>query len=388
MSGQEYGDLQKNLQKNDSKDLNKTKSIFSNPTFDTSSYSEKHSTNLYVVDEAYNRMKQDPYRMGYLQKKTREESEKKERKAGGSGTAVRIKPLSEELKRLPGAQPLEKRGVADLPEDELLSADYDRKAKNANYKLIREAAAKMGEKRFRAMSRALIGIDRCDDETFRNLSAFMIIKNGEEANKNLIMSYLMTGEDEKGEESRTRAMDTITRMVFSIDVSNVNFKSDMEMVKNAPRLESIVSCVGAYDRLIANNPGYLDQMDPNVRKALLIRIDELRAVACYYLSRKDLLSDENYRAARDAELELELDDNSPDKQRALAEKIFNSYVLGRNLVRVNRGRGYNTGTIQMYIANKRSQELYKTATGLSDPDSQRAYLEKAFTSMDYISTRI
>ncbi len=158
--------------------------------------------------------------------------------------------------------------------------------------------------------------------------------------------------------------------------------------KNAPRLESIVSCVGAYDRLIVNNPGYLDQMDPNVRKALLIRIDELRAVACYYLSRKDLLSDENYRAARDAELELELDDNSPDKQRVLAEKIFNSYVLGRNLVRVNRGRGYNTGTIQMYIANKMSQELYKTATGLSNPGSQRAYLEKAFTSMDYISTRI
>ena len=39
-----------------------------------------------------------------------------------------------------------------------------------------------------------------------------------------------------------------------------------------------------------------------------MRIEELRAVACYYLSRKELLGDENYRSARDSDLSLDLDD--------------------------------------------------------------------------------
>lgn len=388
MSGQEYGDLQKKLNKNDSKDINKTKSIFSNPTFDTSGYTEMRSSNLYVVDEAYNKMRQDPYRMEHLRKKTKEESEKRERKAGGSGVRVMARSLSEEIRRLPGAQSLEKRGVASLPEDELLSNDYDSKDKEANYKMIREAAAKMGDKRFKAMSKAMIGREGCDDETFRDLAAFMVLKNGEEANRTLLDKYLGRGKDNSADAERIEALDTITSMIFSIDVSHINFKSDMDMVKNAPRLENIVSCVGAYDKLLAVKQAYLGSMDPGIKKALLLRIEELRAVACYYLSRKELLGDENYRSARDSDLSLDLDDNSPDKQRALAERIFNSYVLGRNLVRVNRGRAYEPGKIELHIVNVRSQELFKTATRLSDSDSQREYLEKAFTSMDYISARI
>ena len=230
----------------------------------------------------------------------------------------------------------------------------------------------------------------CDAETYRDLSAFMILKNGEEANGALLDNYLGSQKDqmtgEKSDAKRNEAMDTITKMVFSIDVSDINFKSDMDMVKNAARLESIVSCVGAYDRLISKNPEYLDKMDPNLRKAITLRINELRAVVCYYISRKDLLNDENYRASRDSELSLEFDDNSPDTQRALIEKIFNSYVLGRNLTRINRGRGYMQGSVQLYIANERSKELYQTASGLSDPDAQRQYLEKAYTSMDYVSS--
>ncbi len=388
MSGQEYGDLQKKLQKNDSKDLNKTKSIFSNPTFDTSGYTDMRSSNLYVVDEAYNKMKQDPYRMEHLRKKTREESEKRERKAGGSGVRVMARSLSEEIKRLPGAQSLEKRGVASLPEDELLDNNYDTKDKEANYKMIREAAAKMGEKRFKAMSKAMIGREGCDDETFRDLAAFMVLKNGEEANRILLDNYLGKNKENSAEDQRIEALDTITKMIFSIDVSHINFKSDMDMVKNAPRLESIVSCVGAYDKLLAVNQAYLSSMDPNIKKALIMRIEELRAVACYYLSRKELLGDENYRSTRDSDLSLDLDDNSPDKQRALAERIFNSYILGRNLVRVNRGREYEPGRVEVHIVNERSRELYRKAATLSDPGFQREYLEKAYTSMDYISTRL
>ncbi len=390
----EYGDLQKNLQKNDAKEINKTKSIFSNPTFDTSKYSDQlgatAGTNLYVVDEAYNRMRQDSNRMNYLKNKAKEESRKN---SGLSGLAniQKMLSLSDELMRLPGSQPLSKRAVTELPPDLLLYEEYDVQAKEMNYKALQEAAEKTAQKRYTVMARHMQGRQKCSDETFHDLSAFMLLGNVEDQEKNdaLLDNYL--GKEKNKSSSspsgRDKALDTITKMMFSIDVADINFKSDMSMVKKAKKLEGIVNCVGAYDRLIAENPGYLDRMEPNVKKALLLRINELRAVVCFYLSRKELLYDENYRSSRDSQLDVDVDDNSPDKQRALAEKIFNSYVLGRNLVRVNRGRAYKPGTLEIHVVNERSRQLYTQATKLSDTQQQREYLEKAYTSMDYMSFR-
>ena len=281
-------------------------------------------------------------------------------------------------------------------------------AKHQNYKVILTESDTMTRRKNEAMNEAMEGrmVGVASQETFHDLSAFMVstsmAKIGKglgvqddkcaKKNKELLDDFLGVYNQETGEienQNRTRFYDKITAFMFGFDVSDVNFENDTEMVKHAGKLENLVNCVGAYDRLMKDSDAYFEGMEPKLKKAINDRIDYLRSVAAYYQSRKELLSDETYRTHYDHELTMEVKDDTPKDQRALAQKLMNSYVLGRHMMKLNSGnKNAPDNVLEIHFENDKSRQLFNEAMDLRNTDLQKKYLEKAYTSMDYLAAGI
>ncbi|MCR5596165.1 MAG: hypothetical protein K6G12_09970 [Lachnospiraceae bacterium] len=239
-----------------------------------------------------------------------------------------------------------------------------------------------------AMNNRRIG---CDKQTFHDLSVFMYTKEKDvENNRQLLDLYLGTSRDQKTGEivgrDRNAALDIITKRLFGIDVSDINFEDDKHMVQSAQRLEALVGYVGAYDRLMRENPDYLEGLGDELREKISERMQELRSVSAYYIARKELLNDELYRTHYDDELSMKIDENSTDEERALAEKLVNAYVLGQNFIRINKNphrEMINPGDLKMM--EQLSEKLQEDALKKLDPDGLREYVEKAYASGDYLA---
>ncbi len=350
----------------------------------------------------------------YQQEQNKRKQQNQQKKQEPDPRVVRSEHLNKLISNAPGVKPIRERRLKHLPGQNVLLNDFgttfkesigaskragkikNKKsrlfAKNANYNAIMEASNNMTQRRFSVMSRAMKGRNiGCNQQTFHDLSAFMMLAGvgDTEANKKLLDDYIGTGRDEEtGKvtgQNRTEALDRIVQMMFCIDVSNVNFESDTAMIKSASQLENLVNCVGAFDRIKSNNNEYFEGLDPNMQKAINKRVDELRAVANYYVARKELLTDENFRTHYDYELSMEINENSTEEQRATAEKIMNSYVMAKNLIRINNNKPYDVFDYALHFRNPKSDEMFNKAVTASNTEHQRKYLEKAYVSMDYLA---
>lgn len=333
----------------------------------------------------------------------------------------RTKRLSDMIKNLAGSKLDAQRKVALVPQNTVLldqlgtkfkeSVSASRRAKkiknkksrlfakDKNYNRIFDVSNEYTKRKFLLMSDSMKGRSiGCDQETLRDLSAFMdnISFVGEDQvdhNKKLLDDYLGVSKDpESGEvqgQNRNAALEAVIKKFFTLDVHDINFENDTEMVKSAYKLEMITNCVGALDRLIKKNPQFFMQdISTQLKNKIYARLDELRAVAAYYVSRKELLSDETFRTHYDDELSMEVKEASSDEQRAVAEKLMRSYVLGKNLVRLNSNGQLNMNNVvnvEMHFRNEKSTRLFQRALELENKDEQKNYLEKAYASMDYLA---
>lgn len=386
------------------REKNRPKTVFDDPTF----ISKLKETNK-RVEENY-----DPIALQNAQKQKAKKAEKSERE-------LRTEKLSTILKKASGNKKLANKINVHIPANTVLHSQYGTSyknsmwawrraskiknkksrlyAKNENYNAICQASDSMTRKKHRIMTKAMSGrMNGCESEAvFHDLSAFMLVSDAyaetnEQKNKELLDNYLGTYNEETGEienKNRNKALDAITEMMFSIDVSNINFENDTEMIKDASKLENLVNCVGAYDRIMNSNNAYFETMEVGLRKSIQDRMDYLRSVAAYYQSRKDLLSDETYRTHYDHELTMEVNENTPKEQRALAEKLMRSYVLGKNLIRYNSGNKNDAITgLEVHLVNQKSRDLLNEALNIQNKDVQKQYIEKAYASMDYLAAGI
>ena len=103
--------------------------------------------------------------------------------------------------------------------------------------------------------------EELDTEQTHALSAFMNTeKDGFKENKALVDSYLS--------DDKTAALDTITKKLFSIDTSDLSFDDDTQIAEHAEKFEQIAGSISAYDRLLEDNPNYIEGLKGGVREAL------------------------------------------------------------------------------------------------------------------------
>ena len=228
----------------------------------------------------------------------------------------------------------------------------------------------------------------CDIEEFHDLSVFMVNGDVLDDNKKLLDNYIGKSRNPETRaiegQNRNEAIDYMTRQFFSLDVSDIDFTTDKGISESAFKLEAVVSYVGAYERILDRNPDYLDGLGRAMKNGILMRVEELRAVANYYLARKELINDDYYRTHYDDELSMEVSEDASEDQKRVAEKLINSYILGKELVRVHSKSGKSNITDRKLKSSK-SKELYQKALLLENYDKNREYLIKAYSDMDHLA---
>jgi hypothetical protein len=210
------------------------------------------------------------------------------------------------------------------------------KAQNAAF--LKETVKDFETASYDAVNRALTRqAFRIDKEEYQDLSAFML-KDNDSANFELAALYLgksvkMQGEGLEGQDV-LKALDLMAQQLFLVDVESLKLNNDTELVKNAEKLEKISAQVSAFDRLMKKH-GYLNTMKPENQERLNVRLNALRSVAAYYQVRKEIITDETYKTHYNDELSMNKTAAVTDAQKSLAEKLLDSLVLGRTMMRLN-----------------------------------------------------
>ena len=162
--------------------------------------------------------------------------------------------------------------------------------------------------------------------------------------------------------------DKLTDAIMQMNVDSLHLDSDAAISQNAQTLERLLGQITQYDKLIKTNPEFFGNMDEKLKKAVIKKIDVIRTVAEYYRVRKEIILDDYYKTHYNEELSMEIDTGNGDgevsateqrKQRELAEKMIESFVLGEKLLRINgkdlTGQGKNG---EVMFKSSISQSLY------------------------------
>ena len=239
----------------------------------------------------------------------------------------------------------------------------------------------------KAMTSRKVG---CDMKTLHDLSMFLVGGNDPGLDEYLLDCYLGKEKEQKtgkvsGQDVEA-ALDIMTGRLLGMDIKSLSFENDEQMLKNGAELELMAGRLAAFDRMMQKHPDYLRRMNGQNRITLETHLRKLRAASSYYLSRKELLNDDYFRTHYDHELSMNIDANSTEEQRAVAEKIMKNFVLGYNLMRIN---GASIKELQqrgvLHLTTKESQDLYNKAQSAATTAEMRELLEKSFAKMDYLA---
>ncbi len=249
--------------------------------------------------------------------------------------------------------------IAKLPGSSLLSTDYGKKFKERIDSKVREK--KMKNKRSRLYQKSvmcdlvrsaassykatcynavndLMEHKICDDEDYTDLSHFMI--PGETAvNKALIDLYLGKDQSREGEggyegQDVQMALDKMLRLIFTTDLTGLNFENDAAMMKSAAVLERLSNQIGAFDRM-AEKHDYLKTLDEDTRKRVNGKLFSLRSIANYYNVRKQIMTNHYYMTHYNDEMTMDIFFDNTDERAEIAELLLKANILGHTMLQVN-----------------------------------------------------
>ena len=288
------------------------------------------------------------------ERKVREEKERKERKE------------RERLYVEDNLHMTERRLSVHLPEKTALSLKYEskfsysvndkkRKEKQKNkksrlYQKLQNARllkSNITQEHNVVYERASEQITKDDDisaEDFNDMAQFMMYKD--KYRNQQIAELMLGGKNAEGHRcvDEYHAHLALTRMadqLLGLDVTGIRMDTDHDIAVNALQLEGLANRLAAFTRLSAKY-NYMQSLDMDRRQALHVKLVALRSVAAYYTMRKEIITDPLYKEHYDHELSMDVtktakgaDAATADAQRALAEKLVKSYILGRNMLRIN-----------------------------------------------------
>lgn len=309
---------------------------------------------------------------------------------------------AEEFKQYVGvSKSIKKFKVSTLPSKSALLGEYKGRSKNLD---LNQRAAKIKNKRSRLFKKAqyysALGkaaetatkkyYDRAAEaasdnkrlslENARDLSYFMETDD-EEVNAELVTLYSGTNEIEATAQDRVAALDKITATLLKADVSKISLENDKDIAKNSEKLEKITGMVGAYDRLLSENPDYAESLkskeegENSVFAEVTKRLEMLRAVACYYVARKELINNKYYREHYNDELSIDVDENATEDRKEVAKLLLNSYYAGVHLMKV--GGATQKALDKMAVPELKgslSREYEKNAKEIEESEEKRKKL--------------
>jgi hypothetical protein len=189
------------------------------------------------------------------------------------------------------------------------------------------------------------------DELF-DLAAF--VSDNKQENAQLINNFLGEGEEQK-EMDKNAALDQMLTMILSYNLGDIRLDNDKEIVSHVNTLEGMSRKICAFDRLAAKYK-YFEQMDADTKQQINDKLVKVRAVANYYLIRKDIITDPLYRTHYNDELSFDASKAKSPEEMALSMKLINAYAAGKYLLHVN-------GASAKTVKNLGTPKFFGTTTG-------------------------
>ncbi len=266
--------------------------------------------------------------------------------------------------------------------------------KNEHQKQFFDVSDQVSSNAYQKIKKAMEGRKvGCDMKTLHELSMFLI--GGDDPadaklDQYLLDCYLGKEKDQKtgklsGQDVEA-ALDIMAGRLLGMDEKLFSFENDDQMLKYGPQLELMAGRLAAFERMMQKHPEYMRRMSQENRITLQDQLRRLRAASSYYLSRKELLNDDYYRTHYDHELSMNVDANSSEEQRAVAEKLMKNYILANNLMRIN---GASLKELQLrgefHFTTPESQQLFRKAQNAATTQEMRDLLEQSFAKMDYLA---
>ncbi len=172
---------------------------------------------------------------------------------------------------------------------------------------------------------------------FNDLSHFIAYQSDEQ-NEDLLKTFF-GGKDEQGnactdEYHAKMAIMKLADQILGINLKGISLNSDRDIAVNAATLERVSRQVAAFDS-IAYRYGFMKIIDKDVKEAIEMKLISLRAVCNYYIIRKDIIDDDEYKNHYDDELTMDISKATTKGQKALAKKLMQAFVIGKNMMRIN-----------------------------------------------------
>lgn len=246
----------------------------------------------------------------------------------------------------------------------------------------------------------------CEGDEYKDLAQFMGIKEkgfSKEDRKSLLDKYLGTSM-KKGPggyegQDRQRALDLMTKALFSVDVPSIRLDSDLSFVQNAGKLEAIMGMVVAYEHMLkryetTDENGavhtYFDDISSVTAEVVKEQLERLRILSLYYVNRRDIITNSYYAEHQNNEISIGAKDASA-VQKDLSQKLLESQFIGQKLMQtygagneVIAASGVNKTEFGPEITKDMIRKATKlTASSQEGKQLQRTKLEEAFKSMDY-----
>ena len=156
------------------------------------------------------------------------------------------------------------------------------------------------------------------EENLNRLSAFL---TGDAASDTAVL------ERYKDETKRFDLIDELTREIMEMPV-DLQVTTDRQFAEKAGDLEKISQKAMAYDRILRENPEYLDRLqnrgltnDKSDLDLVMEKKDRLLAISDYYRARRVLITDPYYVRHYDEELSSVTDKQSNEDRKRIAELI-------------------------------------------------------------------
>ena len=174
-------------------------------------------------------------------------------------------------------------------------------------------------------------------EDFGDLCTFMTYAD---KSRNIDMLRLfMAGRDDEGNpqvdayNARLAIVD-MANQILGIKLDGIKLNTDSDIAENAERLERYARQVAAFDR-ISSRYKFLENIDNEKKEAIESKLTHLRPILSYYTIRKQILTDPEYITHYNDELTMDYSKARTDNQRRLCKLLIKSYIVGRNMLRIN-----------------------------------------------------
>jgi hypothetical protein len=213
----------------------------------------------------------------------------------------------------------------------------EEKAKRSEKNLKTFYSSMMNDEDYEAMSVLFTGVSKIDKTMVMLMSGHY--KDGNNKSIEIAERYKLA--------ARRQALDYMTDHLLALPLSKLDLSDDAHFIEHAAELQIYKEKLTAFKRFYQADDGYpayirTNTADGDERYMMLeLKLKQLEALAQYYDAKKSLMTDEDYQSHYDEELGIVCEENAPEMQTKVAEKLMKMRRAAIDLSKAfgNRAKG-------------------------------------------------